>query len=119
MVTRLLFAETFGVERCGHYIAPKRGVAGRSTVTISLGVGENPAKRIAGPFEAELLRALVARGAFILIDKGAGGEEAERVEAAIKGPPPERIQFWARAFAPFAAPFARSDLFIGYDSAGQ
>ena len=53
----------------------------------------NPAKRIGDPFE-ELLRALVERGAFILIDKGAGGEEAARVEAAIGGLPPERVQCW-------------------------
>ena len=96
------------------------GDAGRApVVTISLGVGENPAKRIGDPFEAELLRALVERGAFILIDKGAGGEEAGRVEAAIRGLPMERVQCWEGAFAPFAAEIVRSDMYVGYDSAGQ
>ena len=43
------------------------------------------------------------RGWRILIDKGAGGEEAARVEAAIAGLPPDRVQCWEGAFAPFAA----------------
>src|SRR5439155_1576147 len=44
-LTRRWVAETFGIERSGAYIAPKHQPAGRSAVTISLGVGENPAKR--------------------------------------------------------------------------
>jgi ADP-heptose:LPS heptosyltransferase len=117
-LTRRWVAETLGVES-NAYLAPKHTAPKRRLVTISLGVGENPAKRVADPFEAELLRALVARGASILIDKGAGGEEAERVEAAISGLPPDRVQCWDGAFAPFAAEIARSDMYIGYDSAGQ
>ncbi len=111
--------ETFWQQ--GHaYIAPKPPpLDARAVVTISLGVGENPAKRIADPFEAELLRAVVARGASVLIDKGGGGEEAARVEAAIRGLPPECVRVWDGAFAPFAAEIARSSLYIGYDSAGQ
>ncbi len=118
-LTRRWVAETFGIEQSNAYIAPKHQPAGRTTVTISLGVGENPAKRIGDPFERELLRALAARGAFILIDKGAGGEEAARVEAAIAGLPTDRVQCWDGAFAPFAAQIAGSDMYVGYDSAGQ
>jgi ADP-heptose:LPS heptosyltransferase len=118
-LTQRWVAETFGIERSAAYIAPKPSPAGRSAVTISLGVGENPAKRIADPFEKELLRALVERGAFILIDKGAGREEAARVETAVAGLPADRVQCWDGAFAPFAAQIARSDMYIGYDSAGQ
>jgi len=118
-LTRRWVAETFGIERARAYIAPKHRAGGRPVVTVSLGVGENPAKRIGDPFEAELLRALVARGAFVLIDKGSGGEEAGRVEAAIRGLPPERVQCWDGAFAPFAAEIAQSRMYIGYDSAGQ
>src|SRR5206468_12654227 len=61
----------------------------------------------------------VESGATVLIDKGGGGEEGERVERAIAGLPPNRVRCWEGAFAPFAAQIARSDLYIGYDSAGQ
>ena len=84
-------------------------------MTVSLGVGENPAKRIADPFEMGLLRHLVQLP--VLIDKGAGGEEAERVEKAVAGLP--NIRCWEGAFAPFAAAIAKSRLYVGYDSAGQ
>ena len=47
---------------------------------MSFGVGENPDKRVADPFEEELLKQLPRP---ILIDKGAGGEEAHRVERAV------------------------------------
>jgi ADP-heptose:LPS heptosyltransferase len=118
-LTKRWVAETFGIEQGRAYIAPKQQAPGRPMVTISLGVGENPAKRVGDPFEAELLRAIVERGASVLIDKGSGGEEAERVERAVAGLPGERIQCWQGAFAPFASAIASSDLYIGYDSAGQ
>ena len=54
--------------------------AAEFATTVSFGVGENPSKRVADPFEEELLRRLPRP---ILIDKGAGGEEAERVERAV------------------------------------
>src|SRR5437879_10016804 len=97
------------------YIATKPRAEGRSIVTVSLGVGENPAKRIGDPFEAELLRALLARGAFVVIDKGASVEEAARVDAAVKGISPQSIEVWEGAFARFAAQIAGSSLYIGYD----
>ena len=110
-------AETFGVEGSRAYIAPKQSTAGQPEITVSLGVGENPAKRIGDPFEAELLAALALRGATVLIDKGAGGEEAERVERAI--PRSEHVHCWEGSFAGFASAIAGSRLYIGYDSAGQ
>ena len=117
-LTRRWVLETFGQEGRA-YIATKPRAQGRPVVTISLGVGENPAKRIGDPFEAELLRAVVAGGAFVVIDKGGSVEEAARVDAAVKGISPQRIQVWEGAFAPFAAQIAGSSLYIGYDSAGQ
>ena len=89
-----------------------------SGIAISLGVGENPAKRIADPFEAELLALLAQIGEPLTIDQGAGGEEAERVERAIakSGMPVNR---WTGSFAGFASIIARSRLYVGYDSAGQ
>jgi ADP-heptose:LPS heptosyltransferase len=116
-LTKRWVSETFGVERSRAYIAPKRWDAGRPAITVSLGVGENPAKRIGDPFEAELLAALARRRVPVLIDKGAGGEEAERVARAI--PRSENIRCWEGSFAGFASAIAASGLYIGYDSAGQ
>jgi ADP-heptose:LPS heptosyltransferase len=85
---------------------------------VSLGVGENQAKRLPDPFEEELLRLLAATGAPLWIDKGAGGEEAERVERALKRAGAAAAS-WDGAFAGFAAIIAGSRLYVGYDSAGQ
>ncbi|MBI1786990.1 MAG: hypothetical protein HYR60_05475 [Acidobacteria bacterium] len=114
-LTRRWVAARFGVEASA-YIAPLPGDDPGPAVTLSLGVGENPAKRIAVPFERDLLLALTDRGFRIYIDKGAGGEETQRVERAIEGLP---VRTWQGAFAPFASAISRSRLYIGYDSAGQ
>ena len=122
-LVRRWLGETFQIEEANPYIALafSHRVDRRPAVAISLGTGKNEAKRISGPFEAELLRSLIARGAYIYIDKGAGGEESERVERAIEsfGPQARRIKVFEGAFAEFAATIAASDLYIGYDSAGQ
>ncbi len=91
-----------------------------SGIAISLGVGENPAKRIADPFEAELLALLAQTGEPLSIDQGAGGEEAERVERACdrRGSGAE-VERWSGSFAGFASIIAGSRLYVGYDSAGQ
>ncbi len=118
-LTRRWASEIFGIDDAHPYIAPAP-VAEQPDVAISLGVGENPAKRIADPFEERLLAELIARGRTIYIDKGASGEETERVERAIaKVNAGNRIRWWQGAFAPFAAAIACSRLYIGYDSAGQ
>jgi len=118
--------ETFGVSGARPYIAPKRS-AGDGTsdadlvagdFAVSLGVGENPAKRIPDPFEERLLALLAARGAPLVIDKGAGGEEAARVDRAV-GRSGVKAAFWEGSFAGFAAIIAASRLYVGYDSAGQ
>jgi ADP-heptose:LPS heptosyltransferase len=107
--------ETLGVPNAAPYVAVGR-TSGLSTpyISVSLGVGENPAKRIADPFEQELLRLLATR-APLVIDKGAGGEEAARVERAAGG----KVTFWDGSFAGFAQIIAGSSLYVGYDSAGQ
>lgn len=107
-------AETFGVSDAGPYIATGIDAAEFST-TVSFGVGENPSKRIADPFEEQLLRRLPRP---ILIDKGAGGEEAQRVERAVANAGRQGIVMWDGSFAGFAAHIQRSRLYIGYDSAG-
>jgi ADP-heptose:LPS heptosyltransferase len=116
-LTKRWVAETFGVEDSRAYLAPKPFDAGQPAITVSLGVGQNPAKRIGDPFEAELLAALAQKGMPMLIDKGAGGEEAERVEKAM--PRADHVRCWDGSFAGFAAAIAGSRLYVGYDSAGQ
>ena len=116
--------DTFGIPDAAPWIAPKPAepikIHGRPFVTISFGVGENPAKRVADPFEAELV-SHAARNGYVLIDEGAGGEEAECVQRAIarSGAPSKRVRTFRGSFATFASAIARSDLYIGYDSAGQ
>jgi ADP-heptose:LPS heptosyltransferase len=88
----------------------------RPTIAISLGTGENPGKRLPDPFEAALIEQMARRGADLWIDSGAGGEESERVAHATRNIP---HQLWQGSFAGFAAIVAASNLYLGYDSAGQ
>jgi hypothetical protein len=107
--------EVFGVHDARSFVAPIPSSDPPVDITVSLGVGENPAKRIDGDFERELLRVLAETGGSILVDKGGSAEERERVErAALPG-----MRTHDGAFAPFAAQISRSKLYIGYDSAGQ
>ena len=113
-LARRWVAEVFGVADARPYVAPGLDAAEFAT-TVSLGVGENPSKRVSGPFEEEVLRRLPRP---ILIDKGAGGEEAERVERAVAKVEGDGIVMWDGSFAGFAAHIQRSRLYVGYDSAG-
>ena len=107
-------AEILGVHDAKPFLAPKPSDLAAPTC-VSLGVGENQAKRIADPFELDLIRALPGP---ILLDRGAGGEESARVDAiaAAIGP---RVATWTGAFAPFADAIRRASYYVGYDSAGQ
>ena len=117
--------ETFGIEDTAPWIAPAPSesikIPRRPFVTMSLGVGENAAKRIGEDFEEQLVGHVARTGANILIDEGAGGEEAGRVARAIAkcGAPAERVRSFRGSFAAFATAIRKSDLYIGYDSAGQ
>jgi len=95
------------------FIAPRPAAGPAPDITVSLGVGENPTKRLTDDFEHELLQMLAATGASVLIDKGGSAEERERVERVIQ----PGVRTHEGAFAPFAAEIARSKLFVGYDSA--
>ena len=106
--------EVFGVKNAQPYIAPEPSTEEAADVTVSLGVGENEAKRVGDDFERDLLRLLAATGASLLVDKGGNVEEASRVERAL--PPGARTH--QGDFAPFAAQITRSRLYVGYDSAG-
>ncbi len=90
-------------------------------VTLSLGVGENPEKSIPWPFEPRLLQMLVDHGLRVLVDTGAGGEEAERVHRAIAQVKPGAsgsVTPYYGSFKEFASEINASQLYIGYDSAG-
>jgi hypothetical protein len=105
-----------GIDHARAYMAP--GPADRGAdIAVSLGVGENPAKRVADPFERQLMEALAARAGTVLVDEGAGGEESERVARATRGL--ANVELFRGSFAAFAARIAASRLYVGYDSAGQ
>ena len=106
-------AETFGVEDAKPYI--RTGLEAPEVATaVSFGVGDNPAKRLPEDFEAELLKQLPRP---VLLDKGAGGEEAERAER-VASRAGDGISLFDGSFAGFAAHIERSRLYVGYDSAG-
>lgn len=108
-------AEVFGVSSARPYIAVP--AAPGADIAVSLGTGENPAKRVADPFERLLLERLAATGRKVLVDQGSGGEEAERVRRATAGL--ADVELFQGSFAPFAGRVAASKLYIGYDSAAQ
>ena len=112
-LTRRWAMETFGVDDARPYIDTGLEAAEYAS-TVSFGVGENPDKRVADPFEEELLKQLPRP---VLVDKGAGGEEAERVERAVSRAG-VGIAMWEGSFAGFAAHIQKSKLYVGYDSAG-
>jgi ADP-heptose:LPS heptosyltransferase len=114
-------------------------------VAINFGVGENQFKRVGGDFEASLVGRLIQDGNRIVLDKGAGKDETSRVDAVIaqvtcierdgrrvrateidergsRGEPEEpgaEILVWNGRIGLLAALIAESDLYVGYDSAGQ
>ncbi len=120
-LTNRWLRETFGFSGSA-YVAPEPLLIEdvRPRVAVSLGVGENEAKRIGGDFEANLLRKLGATYRTIRVDRGAGGEEARRVTAAVAASGvSDRVRFWEGSFAGFVSIIMQSDLYVGYDSAGQ
>jgi hypothetical protein len=113
ILARRWASETFGVADARPYIQTGLDAA-EFACTVSFGVGENPEKRLADPFEEELLKQLPRP---LLIDKGGGGEEAQRVERAV-AKAGSGIAMWDGSFAEFAAHIQKSKLYVGYDSAG-
>ena len=54
--------EVLGVRGAKPYVAPAAATGEAADITVSLGVGENESKRIAGDFERDLLRLLAQIG---------------------------------------------------------
>ena len=113
-LTERWVSETFGVVRARPYISTGLDAADFAPPSASALAKIHPSA-FADRFEEELLRRLPRP---ILIDKGAGGEEAERVERAVAKAGGEGIVMWDGSFAGFAAHIQRSRLYVGYDSAG-
>ena len=110
--------ETLGVGGAKPFVSLEPASHVAPCITVSFGVGENPAKRLPDPFEPDLLALLASTGLSLCVDKGAGGAEAERVVRAIERSG-VRASVWEGSFAGFASRIAASRLFVGYDSAGQ
>jgi ADP-heptose:LPS heptosyltransferase len=110
--------EIIGGPAAKPFVALGQRVRKRHGISVSLGVGDNPAKRLPEPFEAELLKLLGETGMPLTVDTGDGGEERERVSRAIAASDVTAAT-WEGSFAGFAKTIATSHLYVGYDSAGQ
>jgi ADP-heptose:LPS heptosyltransferase len=114
-------------------------------VAINFGVGQDPTKRISDDFERRVVASLLCEGATVILDKGAGGEESVRAEAIASslrslsgekicpvecGPEnlfellaresiASKLIIWRGRIGSLAGLISKSDLYIGYDSAGQ
>ncbi len=110
--------ETLGVEDACGVIAPpliEPPVRG-PFATVSLGTADNPAKQMPPAFEKELIGEICDHFPNVIVDRGFGADEAERVENAIAG---TNAKAWSGSFASFASLIAASACYVGYDSAGQ
>lgn len=126
--------------------AQLRGDRSRRLVAINFGVGENPLKRVGAEFEVSLINHLAQDGVSIILDKGASVEETALVDkivaettsiglerrvrsievteaTLIKHPDATHLEadilVWNGRIGMLAALISESDLYIGYDSAGQ
>jgi ADP-heptose:LPS heptosyltransferase len=114
----------------------------QAVIVINLGVGNDPRKRLADPFEEELLAALLQslKNTVILLDTGGDSEEKERIDALIMAAgrrgfatgflDQKELPGWEPPFAhgmvgfhgsvgALAALISQADAFCGYDSSGQ
>ncbi len=117
----------------------------RPVVTVNFGVGENAAKRIGDVFEKSLAAELIRQQAIVILDRGAGEDELRRADAVIDNAlklhsrvrvieldeenlklaldsnqlPLADMVVWRGRIGMLAALIGQSDLYAGYDSAGQ
>ena len=112
-------AEAFDTDRYQPYVAPavQPSIA---QISVSLGVGENANKRLSDNFEMNAIRTMLKSGHAVVIDRGAGGEEAKRVTAMVEAlGNPSGLHLHDGSYASFASQIVQSRLYVGYDSAGQ
>ncbi|MBV8807930.1 MAG: hypothetical protein JO033_04590 [Acidobacteriaceae bacterium] len=111
--------EVFDMDEVPPYAAPPRQER-IADITVSWGVGDNSNKRLDDDFEFQVTSALLELNRPILMDRGAGGEEAERVDALYaRLGSPSLLRLHNGSYASFASHILQSDLYLGYDSAGQ
>jgi ADP-heptose:LPS heptosyltransferase len=119
----------------------------RKVITINFGIGGNLAKRVDDELEKSLVARLIGEGATVILDKGAGEDESRRADAVImyamrvssrgraarmieidetnladhlsSGHTSAELIVWRGRIGLLAAMIGESDLYIGYDSAGQ
>ena len=134
------------IEAAGNLLNGMR-CGSRPIITLNFGVGENQTKRVGGDFESSLVARLIQEGAAIVLDKGAGEDEIRRADAVIaeatsieregrrvraveineqslaSAASSEQIEadvlVWNGRIGMLAGLIVESDLYIGYDSAGQ
>jgi len=106
---------TFGMES-KPYIAPKAARWGSRYTAVSLGTGGNAAKGLSPTFERMLLQHLAHSEMPVVVDLGAGGEETERVQEAVRGL--SHVNTHKGTFAEFAGIISQASRYFGYDSAG-
>ncbi|HKG20531.1 MAG TPA: hypothetical protein VKC34_01415 [Blastocatellia bacterium] len=135
------------LERAEGVARRMRSGSGRPVVAINFGVGENPLKRVSDEFERQLVGRLLESGSHVILDKGAGPDEERRADMVIahaasltrEGLPVRVTEVdeaglsdlmapdwegadllvWNGRIGLLAALIGQSDLYIGYDSAGQ
>ena len=137
-------------ERASRLARRLRSADSRPVVLINFGVGDNLNKRISDRFETQLVCRLLASGSRVILDKGAGEAETERIDRVLaearqaqsdrtrgrptrvveldegrlesllqEDAPEDDVLVWSGRLGVLAALIAESDLYIGYDSAGQ
>jgi ADP-heptose:LPS heptosyltransferase len=125
-----------------HIVEPLKLHRPGPMVSVNLGVGANPTKRLPDPFEFRLLARLLSAGATIILDKGGDPEEVARIEALVAALGGQGFRAlalderrdamsllsevnetplltWQGGIGRFAALIGESTAYIGYDSAGQ
>ena len=111
--------EVFDTSPARPFVAPARR-ARIADITVSLGIGGNRDKRLDDDFEFSVLSALLRHGRPILLDRGAGEEEAARADALVERlGSPALLHLHEGSYASFTSHILQSRLYVGYDSAGQ
>jgi ADP-heptose:LPS heptosyltransferase len=133
------------IERGSTLVQSLRQERVKPIATVNFGVGDNNSKRVGDDFEAGLISRLIERGFTVILDKGAGTDETARADSLVRQltgahrhavrvvEGTEDLLIDARAqprlncdlficsarIGLLAAIIRASDLYIGYDSAGQ
>ena len=115
--------------------ASLRRISQKPLAAVNLGIGDRETKRVADPFEKNLLLSLLEKGYRVVLDRGAGDEELRRskrltdilIENGVtvgdvdgylpRHGPPADVMVFEGSLAGFAGYVSGSDLYVGYDSA--